>query len=139
MEGGSTITQQVAKVLFLTPDKSLERKLKEALLALLIERRYSKDRILELYLNQIYFGHGAFGVEAAARTFFGKSVTNLTLAESALLAGLPKAPTTYSPFDHPDAAKRRAHDRAGQDGRDGRAEAGPGQTCGPGAAGAGST
>ncbi len=107
VEGGSTITQQLAKVLFLTPDKSLERKLKEALLALMLERRYSKDRILELYLNQIYFGHGAFGVEAAAQTFFGKSVGQLTLAESALLAGLPKAPTTYSPFDHPDAAKRR--------------------------------
>src|SRR5215468_1886107 len=107
VEGGSTITQQLAKVLFLTPDKSLERKLKEAVLAVLLERRYSKDRILELYLNQIYFGHGAFGVEAAARTFFGKSVGELTLAESALLAGLPKAPTTYSPFDHPDAAKRR--------------------------------
>src|SRR5262245_44269499 len=107
VEGGSTITQQLAKVLFLTPDKSLERKLKEALLALLIERRYSKDRILELYLNQIYFGHGAFGVEAAAQTFFGKSVGDLNLSESALLAGLPKAPSTYSPFDRPDAAKRR--------------------------------
>jgi penicillin-binding protein 1A len=107
VEGGSTITQQLAKVLFLTPDKSLERKLKEAVLALLIERRYSKNRILELYLNQIYFGHGAFGVEAAAQTFFGKSVRDLTLSESALLAGLPKAPATYSPFDHPDAAKRR--------------------------------
>jgi penicillin-binding protein 1A len=107
VEGGSTITQQLAKVLFLTPDKSLERKLKEAVLALELERRYSKDRILELYLNQIYFGQGAFGVEAAARTFFGKSVGELTLAESALLAGLPKAPATYSPFDHPDAAKRR--------------------------------
>ena len=107
VEGGSTITQQLAKVLFLTPDRSLERKLKEAVLALLLERRYSKDRILELYLNQIYFGQGAFGVEAAARTFFGKSIGELTLAESALLAGLPKAPATYSPFDHPDAAKRR--------------------------------
>src|SRR6266852_1030845 len=107
VEGGSTITQQLAKVLFLTPDKSLERKLKEAVLALELERRYSKDRILELYLNQIYFGQGAFGVEAASRTFFGKSVGELTLAESALLAGLPKAPATYSPFDHPDAAKRR--------------------------------
>jgi penicillin-binding protein 1A len=107
VEGGSTITQQLAKVLFLTPDKSLERKLKEALLALMLERRYSKDRILELYLNQIYFGHGAFGVEAASQTFFGKPVAQLTLAESALLAGLPKAPATYSPFDHPDAARRR--------------------------------
>jgi len=107
VEGGSTITQQLAKVLFLTPDKSLERKLKEAVLALTLERRYSKDRILELYLNQIYFGQGAFGVEAAAQTFFGKSVTELTLSESALLAGLPKAPATYSPFEHPEAAKRR--------------------------------
>jgi len=107
VEGGSTITQQLAKVLFLTPDKSLERKLKEAVLALELERRYSKDRILELYLNQIYFGHGAFGIEAAARTFFGKGVGELVLPESALLAGLPKAPAIYSPFEHPDAAKRR--------------------------------
>jgi penicillin-binding protein 1A len=107
VEGGSTITQQLAKVLFLTPDRSLERKLKEAVLALELERRYSKDRILEMYLNQIYFGHGAFGVEAAARTFFGKSVTELSLGEATLLAGLPKAPSTYSPFDRPEAAKRR--------------------------------
>jgi penicillin-binding protein 1A len=107
VEGGSTITQQLAKVLFLTPDKSLERKLKEAVMALELERRYSKDRILEMYLNQIYFGHGAFGVEAAARTFFGKSVGQLSLAECTLLAGLPKAPSTYSPFEHPEAAKRR--------------------------------
>src|SRR5712691_7512292 len=107
VEGGSTITQQLAKVLFLTPDKSLERKLKEAVLALLLERRYSKDRILELYLNQIYFGHGAFGVEAAARTYFGKSVSELTVREAALIAGLPRAPSNYSPFDHGEAAKRR--------------------------------
>ena len=107
VEGGSTITQQLAKVLFLTPDKSLERKLKEAVMALELERRYSKDRIIEMYLNQIYFGHGAFGVEAAARTFFGKPVTELSLAEATLLAGLPKAPSTYSPFEHPEAAKRR--------------------------------
>src|SRR5262245_25018043 len=107
VEGGSTITQQLAKVLFLTPDKSLDRKLKEAVLALELERRYSKDRILELYLNQIYFGHGAFGVEAAARTFFGKGVHELTLGKTTLLAGLPKAPTNYSPFEHPNAAKRR--------------------------------
>src|SRR5690242_1785612 len=107
VEGGSTITQQLTKVLFLTPDKSLERKLKEAVLALELERRYSKDRILEMYLNQIYFGHGAFGVEAAARTFFGKSVGELSVGECTLLAGLPKAPSTYSPFEHPEAAKRR--------------------------------
>src|SRR6267142_2778856 len=107
VEGGSTITQQLTKVLFLTPDKSLERKMKEAVLALELERRYSKDRILEMYLNQVYFGHGAYGVEAAARTYFGKSVSELNVRESALLAGLPRAPTTYSPFDHAETAKRR--------------------------------
>ncbi len=107
VEGGSTITQQLTKVLFLTPDKSLERKLKEAILALELERRYPKDRILEMYLNQVYFGHGAYGVEAAARTYFGKSVSELSVRESALLAGLPRAPSTYSPFDHADAARRR--------------------------------
>jgi penicillin-binding protein 1A len=107
VEGGSTITQQLTKVLFLTPDKSLERKLKEAILALELERRYSKDRILEMYLNQVYFGHGAYGVEAAARTYFGKSVSELSVHESALLAGLPRAPSSYSPFEHADAARRR--------------------------------
>ena len=107
VEGGSTITQQLTKVLFLTPDKSLERKMKEAALAFELERRYPKDRILEMYLNQVYFGNGAYGVEAASRTYFGKSVTEIGLREAALLAGLPRAPTTYSPFDHPDAAKRR--------------------------------
>ncbi|MBI4594372.1 MAG: penicillin-binding protein 1A [Candidatus Rokubacteria bacterium] len=107
VEGGSTITQQLTKVLFLTPDKSLERKLKEAVLALELERRYSKDRILEMYLNQVYFGHGAYGVEAAARTYFGKSVSELTVRESALLAGLPRAPTSYSPFEHPETATLR--------------------------------
>jgi penicillin-binding protein 1A len=107
VEGGSTITQQLTKVLFLTPDKSLERKLKEAVLALELERRYSKDRILEMYLNQVYFGHGAYGVEAAARTYFGKSVSELNVREAALLAGLPRAPSSYSPFDHTEVAKRR--------------------------------
>ena len=107
VEGGSTITQQLTKVLFLTPDKSLERKLREAVLALELERRYSKDRILEMYLNQVYFGSGSYGVEAAARTYFGKGVSELTVRESALIAGLPRAPTNYSPFDRPEAAKRR--------------------------------
>ena len=106
-EGGSTITQQLTKVLFLTPDKSLERKMKEAVLALELERRYTKDRILEMYLNQVYFGHGAYGVEAASRTYFGKSVSEINVREAALLAGLPRAPTTYSPFEHGEAAKRR--------------------------------
>src|SRR3989442_241953 len=107
VEGGSTITQQLTKVLFLTPDKSLERKLKEAVLALELERRYPKDRILEMYLNQVYFGHGAYGVEAAARTYFGKAVSELSVRESALLAGLPRAPSNYSPFEHPEVAKLR--------------------------------
>ena len=107
VEGGSTITQQLTKVLFLTPDKSLERKIKEAVLALELERRYSKDRILEMYLNQVYFGNGAYGVEAAARTYFGKSVGELSVREAALLAGLPRAPSSYSPFEHGEAAKRR--------------------------------
>jgi penicillin-binding protein 1A len=107
VEGGSTITQQLTKVLFLTPDKSLERKMKEAVLALELERRYSKDRILEMYLNQVYFGNGAYGVEAASRTYFGKSVSEVTVREAALLAGLPRAPSAYSPFEHADVAKRR--------------------------------
>src|ERR671919_3196301 len=107
VEGGSTITQQLTKVLFLTPDKSLERKLKEAVLALELERRYTKDRILEMYLNQVYFGHGAYGVEAAARTYFGKSVSELNVREAALIAGLPRAPTAYSPFERPEVARNR--------------------------------
>jgi penicillin-binding protein 1A len=107
VEGGSTITQQLTKLLFLTPDKSLDRKMKEAVLALELERRYSKDRILEMYLNQIYFGHGAYGVEAAARTYFGKSVSEINVREAALLAGLPRAPSSYSPFEHAPLAKRR--------------------------------
>ncbi len=107
VQGGSTITQQLAKMLFLTPDRSFERKVKEALLALELEKRYSKDRLLEIYLNQIYLGHGAYGVEAAARTLFGRSVQELTLPQTALLAALPRAPGSYSPFEHPDVAQRR--------------------------------
>jgi penicillin-binding protein 1A len=107
VEGGSTITQQLAKVLFLTPDRSFSRKVKEALLALELEKRYSKDRLLELYLNQVYMGHGAYGVEAAARMYFGKSVQDLTLPEAALLAALPRSPGNYSPFERPELAQRR--------------------------------
>jgi penicillin-binding protein 1A len=106
-EGGSTITQQLAKVLFLTPEKSLTRKIKEVLLAFQIEREYSKDRILEMYFNQIYFGHGAYGVEAAAQTYFGKSVDELNVAEAAMLAGLPRAPNSYSPIVDKERARRR--------------------------------
>ena len=107
VEGASTITQQLAKTLFLTPRKTLVRKLKEAILAFQLERRYTKDEILELYLNQVYFGSGAYGVESAAKTFFGKSVRNLTLSECALVAGMPKSPSRYSPLVNPDLAIKR--------------------------------
>lgn len=106
-EGASTITQQLAKVLFLTPEKTLRRKLKEAVLAVQIERQYSKSEILGLYLNQIYLGEGCYGVEAAARTYFGKNVNDLSIAERAMLAALPKAPSIFSPFKNPDKARER--------------------------------
>lgn len=106
-QGGSTLTQQLAKTLFLTSEKSFIRKIKEAILTLQIERRYTKNEILELYLNQIYLGSGSYGVEAAARTYFDKSVQDLDLAESALIAGLPKAPSTYSPLKNQDKARKR--------------------------------
>jgi penicillin-binding protein 1A len=106
-QGGSTITQQLARVLFLTPEKSFTRKVKEALLAVEIEKHYSKDRILEMYFNQVYFGHGAYGVEAASQTYFKKSVEQLTLAEAAMLAGLPSAPSRFSPIVDPGRARRR--------------------------------
>lgn len=108
VDDSSTLTQRLVKMLSLEESElSIEGKLKEVLLALEVERRYAKDRILEMYLNQVYFGHDAYGVEAAARTYFGKSVSDLNVAEAALLAGLPSAPSAYSPFDHPDAAKHR--------------------------------
>ena len=110
VEGGSTLTQQLAKVLFLTPERSYSRKLKEMVLALKIEQQYTKKEILSLYLNQIYFGSGAYGVESAARIYFSKSVKQLELAECALLAGLPRSPKYYSPFKDPDSALgRRAY------------------------------
>ena len=107
VEGGSTLTQQLSKVLFLTPEKTLIRKVREAILAINIERRYSKDEILSLYLNQIYLGEGAYGVEAAARTYFGKHASELTLPECALIAALPRSPSRYSPLTHPELAVRR--------------------------------
>ncbi|MGB4782535.1 penicillin-binding protein 1A [Candidatus Methylomirabilis sp.] len=106
-EGGSTITQQLTKTLFLSHERTLERKLKELGLAREIEQSYTKDQILEMYLNCIYFGHGAYGVEAAARTYFSKSVTDLSLPEAALLAGLPRAPGRYSPLIDVKRAKAR--------------------------------
>jgi len=107
VEGASTITQQLSKTLFLTPRKTLVRKIKEAILAFQLERRYTKDEILELYLNQVYFGSGAYGVESAAKIFFGKSVKDLNLAECALVAGMPKSPSRYSPLANPDLAIKR--------------------------------
>jgi penicillin-binding protein 1A len=106
-EGASTITQQLARNLFLTHEQTLSRKIKEAVLAVRIEQNYSKEEILEMYLNQIYFGEGAYGVQSAARGIFGKDVRDLTLPECALLAGLPRNPRGYSPFRHADAARRR--------------------------------
>ncbi|MCX7635953.1 MAG: transglycosylase domain-containing protein, partial [Syntrophales bacterium] len=107
VQGGSTITQQVAKSLFLTPEKSYTRKLKEAILAYKIDHYLTKEEILNLYLNHIYLGHGTYGIEAAAQGYFGKSARQLTLPEAALLAGLPKAPSAYSPFTNPDRARQR--------------------------------
>lgn len=106
-QGGSTITQQVTRSFLLTPERSYIRKIKEVILSYRIEKDFSKEEILFLYLNQIYLGHGAYGVQAAAENYFGKSVKDLNLAECAMLAGLPQAPTRYSPFRNPDQARAR--------------------------------
>lgn len=106
-QGGSTITQQLARNLFLTHERTLDRKFRELVIALRIEKMYSKQEILELYFNQIYYGHGAYGVQAAARTFFSKDVRQLSLTESALLAGLPQNPSRHSPYRNPESARAR--------------------------------
>lgn len=106
-EGGSTITQQLTKVMFLTPEKTLQRKIREAALAIKIEKNLDKREILQLYLNKVYFGHGAYGVEMAAKTYFGKSVRDISLSEAALIAGLIRAPSIYSPFNDLTRAKER--------------------------------
>lgn len=106
-EGGSTITQQLAKNAYLTQDRTLKRKVQEVFLALQLERQYTKQEILELYLNQIYFGQGAYGVQAAAKTYFGKNVEDLDLNECAMLAGIPKSPNYYSPTNNLQAAEER--------------------------------
>ena len=108
MQGGSTLTQQLAKNLFLTQERTMARKVQEAILALWLERKFSKDQILELYLNRVYFGSGAYGVEAAARKYFGHGARETTLPEAAMLAGLMKAPTKLAPNRHPAAAVDRA-------------------------------
>ena len=124
-EGASTITQQVAKNFLLSSERTLERKLKEAILAIRIERAYSKDKILELYLNEIYLGMGSYGVAAAALNYFNKELSELTIEEAAYLAALPKAPNNYHPFrktkeatdparlDHRPDGRHRLHHRRG--------------------------
>ncbi|MED1600647.1 PBP1A family penicillin-binding protein [Alkalihalophilus marmarensis] len=107
VEGGSTITQQLAKNVFLSNEKTWLRKTKEVMIAMNLERKYSKDEILEMYLNRIYFGHGAYGVQAASKLYFNKPVSELTVDEGALLAGLPKAPNSYSPISNPERSKQR--------------------------------
>lgn len=107
LQGGSTITQQLARNVYLTQEKTVERKAQEAVLAILLERNFTKDKILELYLNRVYYGSGAFGVQAASRIYFGKDVSQLTLSECALLAGLPQKPSVYSPHENLRAAIRR--------------------------------
>ncbi len=106
-QGGSTITQQLVKNMWLTQERTIDRKLKEIMLALQFETKFSKDEILEMYLNEVYYGHGAYGVQAAAKTFFDKDVSKLTLGEAALLAGLPRRPNFYSPHVDPVRCKDR--------------------------------
>src|SRR3954466_14298008 len=107
-QGGSTITQQLAKNLFLTQERTMQRKLQEVILAVWLERKYSKDEILDLYLNRVYFGNGAYGVEAASQRYFGKSARTITLSEAALLAGLVKSPSKLAPTRNFDGAERRS-------------------------------
>jgi penicillin-binding protein 1A len=114
VQGGSTITQQYVKQAFVGDERSLKRKLSEAILAYRVEQKYSKDKILEMYLNTIYFGHGAYGVETAAQTYFGKSVQKLSVAEAAMLAGIIKSPARYSPYLDSAAAKERRDTVLGQ-------------------------
>ena len=107
VEGGSTITQQLSKTLFLSRERTLPRKIREAILSVRLELVFTKDEILEMYLNQIYYGHGSYGVEAAARTYFGRGVADITIAECAMIASLPKAPNHYSPYKDPKRARKR--------------------------------
>src|ERR1700745_924562 len=107
VQGASTLTMQLARNLFLSPDRHWQRKVQEAMLAIQIERRFTKSQIFTLYANQIFLGHGVFGFEAASEFYFSKPAKQLTLPEAALLAGLPKGPTYYSPINHPDRAQKR--------------------------------
>ncbi|MCK5881270.1 MAG: transglycosylase domain-containing protein, partial [Sinobacterium sp.] len=105
--GGSTITQQVAKNYFLTPEKTIIRKLREIFLAIQIENELSKEKILELYVNKIFLGHKSYGISAAAQTYYGKTINDLSIAEMAMIAGLPKAPSAYNPISNPERAHLR--------------------------------
>src|ERR1700722_13152777 len=107
VQGASTLTMQLARNLFLSPDRSFHRKIEEALLAIQIERRFTKEQIFTLYANQIFLGHGVYGFEAASEYYFGKPAKQLSLEEATLLAGLPKSPSYYSPITHPDHALKR--------------------------------
>lgn len=107
LEGGSTIAQQTVKNIFLSNDRTMTRKLEELALAVQLERNYSKEEILELYLNTIYFGHGAYGVGEASRVYFGKEPKALDLSQCAMLAGLPQAPSAYDPISHPQEGAKR--------------------------------
>ena len=107
VQGGSTLTQQFVKNVFLSHEQSMERKIEEAVLSLMLEDNYSKDEILELYLNTTYFGAGSTGIKQASRTYFGKAPSALTLAEAAVIASLPYAPTSLNPLENPEGCKKR--------------------------------
>lgn len=107
IEGGSTIAQQTVKNIFLSNERTMTRKAEELALAVQLERNYTKDQILELYLNTIYFGHGAYGIREASHTYFGKEPKDLDLSQCAMLAGLPQAPSAYDPIDHPQEGAKR--------------------------------
>jgi penicillin-binding protein 1A len=109
VQGGSTITQQLAKMIFLKPERSISRKIKEAIISVIIEKHYTKDEILGMYLNKAYFGSRAYGIEAASQTYFGKPVGQVSIAEAAMLAGLQRAPATYSPFRNAERTYMRRH------------------------------
>jgi len=118
VEGASTITQQLARTMFLTPERTIDRKIKEALLAIELEKRFTKDLILEMYLNQVFFGTGAYGIEQASLTYFGKHAKDLDLAESAMLAGIIQAPSEYNPyanFQYAKSAQKEVLDKMLQD------------------------
>ncbi len=120
VQGASTITQQLARNVFLTSTKTFGRKGREIVLALALERKFTKEALLELYLNRVYFGGGAYGIDAASRKFFGHSATTLSLEEAAIIAGLVKAPSRYAPSADADAARRRRRYRHRHHGRFGR-------------------